>query len=99
VGEIAVEIPQREQGVFEHRRRNESHPGDGVVNRQLRGVEQVPDDDLVFGLFEDFEADQTLGGFADAAALIVGNPAAFQDDDVEPADVHCRHRPDQFRAR
>jgi len=33
VGEIAVEITEREQRVFQHRGGDQPHPGDGVVDR------------------------------------------------------------------
>ena len=66
------------------------------MDRQLRGVKQVLQDDAVAGLFDHFQADESLGRVADDTALGGRDPLGLQRDDVEPADVHRHHRAREF---
>lgn len=94
--EVVVVLDERLDGVGEHRQRDQAHTRDGVVNRQLRGVEQVLQDDSVGGLLDDLQADQALRGVPDDAALLGRDAGRLELDDVEAADVHGHHRPGQF---
>jgi hypothetical protein len=94
--QVVVVLDECLDGVVEHRQRDQPHPGDGVVDRQLRGVEQVLEDDVVGRLLDDLQADQSLGGITDRPTLFGRDSRGLEPDDVEAADVHRHHGPCQL---
>ncbi len=67
--EVVVVLDERFDSVGEHCQRDQPHTRDRVVDRQLRGIQQVLQDDPVGRFLNHLQTDETLCRITDDASL------------------------------